>query len=208
MRILGIDPGSRVTGFGCVRAGGRQLIHVTDGIFRLESSRGRSSPMELRLKLLFEGLNEIILECRPDVLVIEKAFLHKNVMSSLKLGQVRGVVLLCGALHGLEVVEYHATEVKASVAGSGQADKLQVQRGVQLLVGKREFVAHDASDALALALCHGLRAAARPALSQLRAAAPRASGKGRARRMTIAESLGLSGSRPRRKPGVDANGAD
>src|SRR5690348_90225 len=113
MRILGVDPGSRVTGYGCVRWGGRQAFHVDDGILRLETGRGAGVPMEERLKALFEGLNSVIERWKPEVLAVEKVFLHRNVSSTLKLGQVRGVVLLCGAIHGLKVVEYHATEVKA-----------------------------------------------------------------------------------------------
>jgi crossover junction endodeoxyribonuclease RuvC len=159
MRILGVDPGSRLTGYGCVDFSGRTLKHVADGTLRLSNTGGRSeTPLEDRLFSLYEGLSEVIREYRPEVLSVEKVFFAKNALSALKLGQARGAVILTGRIHGLSIAEYSPAEVKSAVAGYGQADKEQVARMLQLMLGRREFVTPDASDGLALAICHALRA--------------------------------------------------
>jgi crossover junction endodeoxyribonuclease RuvC len=109
-----------------------------------------------RLRSLHEGLLEVITRLKPQALTVEKAFFAKNAVSALKLGQARGVILLSGALNDLEIHEYSATEVKKTLVGHGHAEKSQVAQMAKLLSGCGEFPTPDASDALALAICHGL----------------------------------------------------
>src|SRR5690606_18597770 len=107
MRVIGVDPGSRFTGYGCVEIQGNQLQHISHGTLRLSRSGGPSSqPLEQRLLTLNEALSALISRYQPQTLVVEKVFLARNPLSALKLGQARGVVLCCAAFHGLEVVEY------------------------------------------------------------------------------------------------------
>lgn len=156
MRILGIDPGSRITGYGCIEVKGSQLSHISHGTLKLTAPGAKTVlPLEQRLVTLYEGLNTVIRKNQPDILVVEKVFFAKNASSALKLGHARGVVLLCGGLHDLEVVEYAPTEIKQALVGHGRAEKEQVAEMVQMFVGKRQFTTHDASDALAVAICHG-----------------------------------------------------
>lgn len=155
MRILGVDPGSRLTGFGCIDLLGNQIRPVTYGTLRLSNTGGRAEiPLEERLFKIFDGLSKIITEHKPDVVVVEKVFFAKNAVSALKLGQARGVVLLSARFHEVAVVEYSPSEVKSAVVGHGHADKDQVARFVQLLTGVKDFATSDASDGLALAICH------------------------------------------------------
>lgn len=153
IRILGVDPGSIRTGYGVIDSIGGRLVHVAHGTWVLSGSG-----MPERLLSLFEGLDQLIRVHRPQVMVVEKAFFAKNAQSALKLGQARGVVLLAGARNGLDQVEYSPNEVKQSLSGYGHADKDQVARMVELLLGKQVFPdgfpTSDASDALALAICH------------------------------------------------------
>ena len=155
MRILGIAPGSRFTGFGCIEAQGSRFHHVAHGTLRLEGP-SKTTPLEFRLLSLHQKLGEIFKTYRPDVMALEKVFLAKNAMSALKLGQARGVAFLNGALFGVPVIEYSATEVKLCVSGYGRGSKLQIQKMVRLHLGnaKLEFDRDDAADALALAICH------------------------------------------------------
>ena len=153
MRILGIDPGSRLLGYGCVDQIGNQVRHVTHGTLRLTQSSSQTA-LDERLLEIYRGLTRVIEEYRPQVMSIEKVFFAKNAVSALKLGQARGAAILTGKIHSLEVVEYSPTEVKQAVAGYGRADKHQVAKIMQLLVGSKSFETHDASDALALAMCH------------------------------------------------------
>ena len=155
MRILGIDPGSRLTGYGCVDSAGNQLSHVTHGILKVANTSGKALvPFEERLLRIHQGLSEIIREFKPQIMVVEKVFLAKNAVSALKLGQARGAAILTGKIHGLSIQEYSATQVKQAIVGHGQADKEQVAKMVQILIGKRDFETFDASDGLALAICH------------------------------------------------------
>jgi len=153
MRILGIDPGSRLLGYGCIDQVGNQMRHVTHGTLRLCSPSSGDS-LDVRLLRIYQGLTQIIEEYRPAIMSIEKVFFAKNAVSALKLGQARGAAILTGKIHSLEVVEYSPTEVKQAVVGYGRADKDQVARMIQLLIGARPFETSDASDALALAVCH------------------------------------------------------
>ena len=205
MRILGIDPGSRLTGYGCVDLVGNQLRHVGHGTLKLSSTSGKSTvPLEQRLLLLFEGLTEVILKFKPQVLAVEKVFFAKNAVSALKLGQARGVALVCGALQSLEIFEYSPSEVKQAVVGHGTADKDQVAKMVQVLVGRQEFETSDASDGLALAICHAhTMATLRGRNSEYGKALQAASGRRSKKRLSLAESLGITPESIARKRRVD-----
>ena len=201
MRILGVDPGSRLTGYGCVDWVKNQLRLVTHGTLRLANTSGKATiPLEQRLLSIYQGLSEIIQETRPDILVVEKVFFAKNAVSALKLGQARGAVILTGMIHSLEIVEYSPNEVKQAIVGQGHADKSQVAKMVEILLGKQEFATFDASDGLALAICHAhfsrrpvARAEGRPpAAAAYAEALQSASGKRKKKGSSLAESLGLS----------------
>lgn len=150
MRILGIDPGTRVTGYGIIEKVGNRLIHVDNGgIFT-------RADMELadRLKVIYDGLCQVIHEYAPAAVAVEQIFLAQNALSALKLGHARGAALLVGVNHGLPVFEYSALQVKSAVVGYGKAEKVQVQQMVKTLLKLPEIAQEDASDALAVAICH------------------------------------------------------
>ncbi|WP_304640678.1 crossover junction endodeoxyribonuclease RuvC [Pseudomonas sp.] len=147
--ILGVDPGSRITGFGIVREVAGKCTYTTSGCIRLGDG-----PFPERLKRIFECLSELIEQHRPDVLSIEQVFLARNPDSALKLGQARGAAIVAAVTAGLEVREYTARQVKQSVVGTGAADKVQVQHMVTQLLGLSGTPQADAADALAIALCH------------------------------------------------------
>jgi crossover junction endodeoxyribonuclease RuvC len=152
MRVLGIDCGGSYTGYGVVEmlAGGR-LECVTCGAIKLSSKE----PLARRLARIYDGLEQLILEHRPHEVAIEGIFYALNVRSALQLGQVRGVAMLAAAAAGLEVAEYSPLTIKSSVVGYGRAEKLQVQHMVMRLLGLLEAPEPmDASDALAIAICH------------------------------------------------------
>lgn len=189
LRILGIDPGSRLTGYGVIDLAGNQLKHVAHGTLRLANTGGKAViPLEERLFLIYEKLGAIIREHRPQVAVIEKVFFAKNAVSALKLGQARGATILTARIHGVELAEYSPSEVKQSVVGYGGADKHQVAKMVQLLTGCRDFETLDASDGLALAICHAHRMRFVGAAS-IPTPAPR-----KRKTVSLAESLGLESS--------------
>jgi crossover junction endodeoxyribonuclease RuvC len=194
VRILGVDPGSRLTGYGCIDLVGNELRHLTHGTLCLSNTSGKATiPLEERLLSIYDGLSKVILEHKPEILVVEKVFFAKNAVSALKLGQARGAVILTGMIHSLKIAEYSPTEVKQTVVGHGQADKDQVARMVQVLIGKREFTTSDASDGLALAICHAYRARIEKTRGLgISEALNAASGKRSRRRMSLAESLGIS----------------
>lgn len=157
MRILGVDPGSRLTGYGCIDCEGGSISLVAHGTLKLANTHGRATiPLENRLLGIYEGLSKVIQEYQPQILSVEKVFFAKNAVSALKLGQARGAVLLTGMIHSLRVVEYSATEVKHVLVGHGRAEKEQVARMLQLMMGSLQFTTTDASDGLALAVCHAL----------------------------------------------------
>ena len=147
-RVLGIDPGSRKTGYGVVEMTGNKVSHVDNGVIIVDTK----APMPLRLRQIFDGLNDIVAEYRPDEVAVETVFLGKNVSSALKLGQARGVALVVAALGNLNCREFSPMEVKRAVAGTGRADKKQVQEMVRILLGLPEIAQEDASDALAVAI--------------------------------------------------------
>ena len=148
--ILGIDPGSRKTGFGIVRQQGDRFEYVTSGVIRLPVQA-----LPERLKIIFDNVSEIIDEHQPDQMAVEQVFLAKNPGSALKLGQARGAAIVAGVNKDLPVSEYSALQIKQSVVGTGAADKEQVQHMVKLLLKLPAKPQEDAADALACALCHG-----------------------------------------------------
>lgn len=150
MRILGIDPGSRITGYGLVEKIGNRLRHMDNGAIITDSK----APMPERLQVIYRQLNRIIDEYAPQAVAIERIFVAKNALSALKLGHARGVAMLAGVNAGLPVAEYSAVEVKNAVVGYGRAAKTQVQHMVRVLLALPEIAQEDASDALAVAICH------------------------------------------------------
>lgn len=147
--ILGIDPGSRVTGYGVVRDTGRGCEYVASGCIRTGSGS-----LDQRLKAVFCGISEIIEHYGPVTMGIEQVFMAKSADSALKLGQARGAAIVAAAQAGLEVCEYTATQVKQAVVGTGAASKEQVQMMVMQLLHLSGKPQMDASDALGIALCH------------------------------------------------------
>src|SRR6476659_2925677 len=152
MRVLGIDCGTEFTGYGVVELGhDGKLICLTCGAIKLSSRDAMSS----RLAVIFEGLGRIITQHRPDNVAIEDVFYALNVKSALKLGQVRGVAMLAASTAGLEVAEYSPLTIKSAVVGYGRAEKFQVQQMVMRLLNLAAAPEPtDASDALAIAICH------------------------------------------------------
>jgi crossover junction endodeoxyribonuclease RuvC len=148
-RILGIDPGLRVTGFGVIEKNGGRLTYVTSGRIRTPDSA-----LDRRLKAILDGLAEVIAEHRPAQVTIEKVFVNVNPASTLLLGQARGTAICAAVMHGLPVAEYTALQVKQSVVGNGHAQKRQVQDMVRRLLRLAGDPSADAADALACAICH------------------------------------------------------
>lgn len=152
MIVLGIDPGSRLCGWGVVGGVGSTLGHIDNGVFVLGDE---AVPLPTRLDRLFTALEGIIRQHRPTMVAVEKVFVgHGNAQSALALGHARGVALLAAARAGLPVHAYTAQEVKKAVTGSGRADKVQVQQMVALRFSLPEVPQADAADAVAVALCH------------------------------------------------------
>ncbi len=151
MKILGIDPGSLVTGWGVVeRAGAGRLVHVCHG----QISAGAGMPLSERLFAVSEGLRAVMEEHTPQAVSVESVFFAKNVKSAVMLGHARGVALMSAASFGLPVFEYAPMAVKKAVTGYGAATKDQVQKMVKALLKVPEAAGPDASDALAIAICH------------------------------------------------------
>jgi len=148
-RILGIDPGSRVTGFGVIETGGRKPVYIASGCVRSDDD-----DLARRLKTIFEGLCAVITEHRPDEAVIENVFVKRNIESALKLGQARGAAICAALAGGVTVHEYTPKAIKQAVVGSGGADKVQVQHMVKIILSLPGAVAEDQADALAAAICH------------------------------------------------------
>lgn len=146
---MGVDPGSRITGYGIVRAEGRRIEYLDSGCIRVGEK-----PMAERLQTIFHSLATLIGEYRPEQFAIEQVFMARNPDSALKLGQARGAAIVSAANSGLEVNEYSARQVKQAVVGKGSADKSQVQHMVQVLLALSRKPQADAADALAIALCH------------------------------------------------------
>jgi crossover junction endodeoxyribonuclease RuvC len=149
IRILGIDPGSVKTGFGIIEVQGQRIQYVTSGVIRLKAKEAPT-----RLGVIFESVQELIEEHKPNLMAVEEVFMAKNPSSALKLGQARGAAMTAGVVSGLPVAEYAARLVKQSIAGSGAADKSQVQYMVTKLLKLSAEPSEDAADALAIAICH------------------------------------------------------
>jgi len=149
VRILGIDPGLRVTGFGVIDVQGRDLRYVASGVIRI--APGALPP---RLKTIHDGVSEVVAQYRPDLAVAEIVFVNVNPQSTLLLGQARGAAITTLVVHGLAVHEYTALQVKQAVVGHGRAAKSQVQAMVQRLLCLPGIPSTDAADALACAICH------------------------------------------------------
>ena len=150
MIILGIDPGSRITGYGIIRTEGNRLVHVDNGAI----VTGSSADFPLRLQKIYRQLSDVIDRFRPEAVAVENIFFATNVQSALKLGQARGAALVAGVNAGLPLFEYTALQVKQAVVGHGRASKDQVQKMLKALLNLSEVAQEDASDALAVAVCH------------------------------------------------------
>lgn len=148
--ILGIDPGSRKTGYGIISHASGKSQYVTSGVIRMASEL----TLPERLGIIYDGVSEIIESFSPTEMAVEQVFMAKNAGSALKLGQARGAAIVAGVSRHLSVGEYEARKVKQSVVGHGSADKLQVQHMVKTLLHLPSAPQEDAADALAVALCH------------------------------------------------------
>ena len=148
VRILGVDPGSRRTGFGVIECHGSDYVHVAHGCLNVGGA-----VMTERLRLIFDGLQALIEEHRPAEVAVERVFVNRNVESALKLGQARGAAL-CAVPRGLPVFEYAPRAIKLALVGSGAAEKSQVSHMITTLLRLSGRIGPDASDALAVAVCH------------------------------------------------------
>lgn len=149
MRVIGIDPGLRNLGWGVIDTDGNRLSHVANGVIH-----GKGEALSVRLLALYEGLSEVVARFAPDTAAIEQTFVNRDGAGTLKLGQARGVAMLVPAQAGLDVGEYAPNQVKKTVVGVGHADKRQVEHMVRLQLPGVTLAGPDASDALAIALCH------------------------------------------------------
>jgi crossover junction endodeoxyribonuclease RuvC len=147
--ILGIDPGSRITGYGIIQADKKQHRYIASGVIRV----GEADTAE-KLGKIFTELKHIIQSYQPEQVAVEQVFMHLNANAAIKLGQARGAAIVAAADYNLPVAEYSARQIKQSVVGYGAADKAQVQHMVKLLLQLSGIPAADAADALAVALCH------------------------------------------------------
>lgn len=150
IRLLGLDPGLRNTGWGIINLQDNHLIHVADGVIRTDPAGSLAE----RLVQIHDGLIEIVARFCPAEAAVEETFVNKNPRSTLKLGQARGIALLVPALSGIPVAEYPPNLIKKSVVGVGHADKAQVQMMVGTLLPGSRAAGADAADALAVAICH------------------------------------------------------
>jgi crossover junction endodeoxyribonuclease RuvC len=150
IRILGIDPGLRRTGWGVVEAIGNRLVHVACGSV---TSNDKVSLAE-RLVMIHDGLAAIVADFCPDEAAVEATFVNKDATATLKLGQARGIALLVPAKAGLSVAEYAPNLVKKTIVGAGHGDKAQIRMMIGVLLPKAQPATHDAADALAIAICH------------------------------------------------------
>jgi crossover junction endodeoxyribonuclease RuvC len=150
VRVLGIDPGLRFTGWGIIESEGSRLRHIADGVIATDAS----TSVPVRLKVLHDALLELLEQLAPHEAAVEETYVNRNGSATLKLGYARGVALLAPALAGLPVAEYAAKTVKMAVVGTGGADKNQVEAMVRRLLPGATLRRADAADALAVAICH------------------------------------------------------
>jgi len=149
IRILGIDPGSRLTGFGIIEAEAGRLRCLSTGCIRTQNEG-----LPTRLKAIFEGVQQLVGDFQPAEVAIENIFVHRNVDSALKLGQARGAALSAVSVQDIPVYEYTPSQIKKAIVGKGNASKQQVQHMVKALLTLAQAPQEDAADALAAALCH------------------------------------------------------
>lgn len=151
MRIIGIDPGIAITGYALVEESGSDFRCIASGCIRT----GKDLPSETRLRMIHEQLLDLISEYKPNALAVEKIFFSKNVRTAFQVGEARGVIILTAALKDLQLFEYTPLQVKQAVAGYGKAEKVQVQKMVQMLLKLSSIPkVDDEADAMAVALCH------------------------------------------------------
>lgn len=161
IRILGLDPGLRRTGWGVIDSDGVRLVYVASGVVTAPAD----DDLAYRLRALFEGVTGIIKSFNPREAAVEETFVNENPRSTLKLGQARGAALLAPAMLGLKVCEYTPNLIKKTVVGSGHAEKQQVQAMVRFLLPKAKFDSADEADALATAICHANHRASTEAIA-------------------------------------------
>jgi crossover junction endodeoxyribonuclease RuvC len=149
MHILGIDPGSRLTGYGVIEQTGNRYKYIASGCIRIEAEYFPD-----RLKQIFDGVAQLVQTYHPEQMAIEQVFMHKNADSALKLGQARGAAICAVQFTNVPVFEYAARQIKQALVGKGSADKLQVQHMVKILLNIQGNLQIDASDALGICLCH------------------------------------------------------
>jgi crossover junction endodeoxyribonuclease RuvC len=150
IRILGIDPGLRRTGWGIIESDGVRLIYVASGVVTSDAD----DDLAYRLRALYDGVCGIIASYNPQEAAVEETFVNENPRSTLKLGQARGVAMLAPAMRGLKVAEYTPNLIKKTVVGAGHAEKAQIQAMIGFLLPKAKFESADEADALAIAICH------------------------------------------------------
>ncbi len=153
MRILGIDPGTGILGFGIIEANKNKTQIVDAGVIRTPVKEDDS----VRLQTIFDELTDIIMQTKPIVMAVEKLFFAQNITTAMTVAQARGVVLLCGKQSGLELFEYTPLQIKQALTGYGRAEKKQIQEMVRVILGLKEIPRpDDAADALACAICHSM----------------------------------------------------
>jgi crossover junction endodeoxyribonuclease RuvC len=163
VRILGIDPGLRHTGWGVIEAEGSRLVYVASGAVHSKTGEAFAE----RLRVLHEGLAAVIAAHRPDEAAVEETFVNRDPQSALKLGHARGIALVVPALAGIEVNEYAANLVKKTVVGAGHAEKAQIAMMVKVLLPRSDALTADAADALAVAICHAQHRGAKALAARL-----------------------------------------
>jgi crossover junction endodeoxyribonuclease RuvC len=163
VRILGIDPGLRHTGWGVIEAEGSRLVYVASGAVHTKTGENFAE----RLRALHEGLAAVIEAHRPDEAAVEETFVNRDPQSALKLGHARGIALVVPALAGIEVNEYAANLVKKTVVGAGHAEKAQIAMMVKVLLPRSDALTTDAADALAVAICHAQHRGAKALAARL-----------------------------------------
>lgn len=150
IRIIGLDPGLRRTGWGIIESDGTRLTYVASGLITSDSE----DPLAYRLRALYEGISGVLASYTPAEAAVEETFVNENAKATLKLGQARGMALLAPAIKGLHVAEYPPNLIKKTVVGAGHADKGQIQFMIALLLPKAKVESADEADALAIAICH------------------------------------------------------
>ena len=150
IRIMGVDPGSVITGYGIIETDGIRSVHIAHGHLKV---KGESLPE--KLGIIFTGISDVIKEWQPQEFAIEDVFFSKNAQSALKLGQARGAAICAAVTHDLSVSEYSPRSVKQAISGTGSADKNQVQHMVGIILNLTQKLQADAADGLAISICHG-----------------------------------------------------